>query len=142
MYLETCLKMSQQLQAKLPKERFFGYLSWSTFCILLPSLSPHKWVKDLGTEYVRDDRQVAIVLIKSTFICKRLRETQCQILHSVVLHKINCSRSPLHIKCCSYCHCFWEYKLISRFRSSISEELVEIIMPVIVKLMAVANWLT
>ena len=63
-----------------------------------------KWERDLSTEYIEDDWQMTISLIRTTFTCNRLRETQYKILHRphitpVILYKMDRSLSPLCIKC-------------------------------------------
>lgn len=96
----------------------------------LPDIS-HRWEKDLNNEYIEDDWQASICLIRSTSTCNRLRETQYKILHRlhitpVILNKIDHSISPLCTKCNlergTYYHYFWECKLISRFWTLISKE--------------------
>ncbi|XDV45285.1 hypothetical protein PO909_013405 [Leuciscus waleckii] len=102
--------------------KFYSLLG-SAVMYHLPDIS-HKWEKDLNNEYIEDDWLATIRLIRSTFTCNRLRETQYKILHRlhitpVILNKIDVSISPLCTKCNlergTYYHYFWECKLISRF---------------------------
>lgn len=60
----------------------------SAFYTLLCSLSPgdarniaQKWEGDLETAYIEDEWQEVIKVIRSTFTCNRLGETQYKILH-------------------------------------------------------------
>ena len=58
----------------------------------------------MGTEFIEDDWKEAIDVIRSASTCNRLRETQYKILYRlhitpVILHKIDCSISPLSSKC-------------------------------------------
>uniref|UniRef100_A0A3P9KDT4 Reverse transcriptase domain-containing protein n=1 Tax=Oryzias latipes TaxID=8090 RepID=A0A3P9KDT4_ORYLA len=112
---------------------FYSLLNSLGIC-LLPDIS-RKWEIDLDSQYIEDDWQTALRLIKSTFTCNRLRETQYRIIHRlhitpVILHKINRSLSPLCLKCNlergTYFHCFWECRKISRFWNHISSVISEI----------------
>ncbi|XDV28526.1 hypothetical protein PO909_031812 [Leuciscus waleckii] len=108
--------------------KFYSLLG-SAVMYHLPDIS-HKWEKDLNNEYIEDDWLATIRLIRSTFTCNRLRETQYKILHRlhitpIILNKIDVSISPLCTKCNlergTYYHYFWECKLISRFWTLISK---------------------
>uniref|UniRef100_A0A3P9IJZ9 Reverse transcriptase domain-containing protein n=1 Tax=Oryzias latipes TaxID=8090 RepID=A0A3P9IJZ9_ORYLA len=112
---------------------FYSLLNSLGIC-LLPDIS-RKWEIDLDSQYIEDDWQTALRLIKSTFTCNRLRETQYRIIHRlhitpVILHKINRSQSPLCLKCNlergTYFHCFWECRKISRFWNHISSVISDI----------------